>query len=746
MKNNTVIQRKNPENVKEMEGTEACEFERLPSDTDKTLIEELLRNDVSLSRVCDLFRDRINDKHITKIAREIVTTASSSEEVQNSSGAGNEICLVSADNRSLSTPFTAVASLPRLGTEILNRSISATHDATFMKAHATNFTKEAPEELLDPLFFTIMNDPVVLSSGYVVDRGTILDVNGSLRFSLCPFTRAPLKAEVYPLICRKRMLKDYRERMLGNMIKTARRLLEERCFGEFKEIMSTAELFIDDLGKSTYTRLSAQLAKISLEAHTIEDNCCSLLPEDLAKIYIRIYCGSPYFHDYSPNKAKEESTVNVNDGSIDDKLIEFNLFQSRIHEMLSKADKAVEGNRLDEASTWLDACEMVRQSCPSFDFPMAKLLLKLAKAKGEDDLFSFQRLVYEEIQSDLEEVTRFCAEEGICHEDLTRKLKPVTLLVGSLHDREQDHEWRCALKSDSLTSKVSSVRVHAGSFEDQNWGNIKGMLGLALYDSDGVLVTRCNLFGTYRDTNYDYGDHPARVLNMQDEVVSMARPGFTYALEYRVGGGGGHSLHVTQWYCKIFPLGFLPSSESMHSYTMHDPEGDAGLFTGKLDRNGKGHGLGELVYYDEDIFIGEFSHGSLKTGVLYKKGKKGRYTMKEGQWSQVLERNILARFPHDVILCTSSVKKGYSYTEEENDSDSDSERQAGEEPEALAVEEEDGLGRDGGGCCGGGVPQAAVLPTGADLARFVEGVVASAVTASLAGVTAMVGAVVLQPL
>jgi len=642
----------------------------IQSDDDNILIEELLKNGVSLARVCELFRNRIDEKCIRKLARNIISTASSS-------GENDTLC---GDN---SQPATArFASMPRLGTDILNRSISATRDSNFIKAHAINLAKEAPEELLDPLFFTLMNDPVVVSSGYVFDRDTVLDSNGNLRFTFCPFTRASLKKDVYPLICRKSMLKDYLERTLGNMIKTAQHLLDQRCFMDFEELMSTAERFINDLGESIYTRLSAQLAKLSLEAHTIKDGCSSILPKDLAEIYIRIYSGLSSFKKVHSSETSKDCSIA--DESSNDELVEFKLFESRIHEMVHNGNKAMAGNDIDKASAWLDACEVVQQSCLSINVPIAKLKLSLAKAKGEHDLFPFQRLVYEEIRSNPKEVSCFCAEEGISEEDLTKVLTPMTLLVEKLYDDEVGGEWRCALTSNVLESRISSVRVHAGMFKDQNWGNKKGKIGLALYDADGKLVTRCDLFGTYRSDGYTYGDKPSRVLLMKDEIVSMARPGFKYALEYTVGGGGGHILAVNALYCKIFPLGYLPSQKFIQSCSMHDPEGDEGLYAGQVDKNGKAHGLGELVYYERYIFVGDFSHGTLKDGVLYKKNKIPFYAMQDGRWITPCTSDILDRFPYDAILCrrdSNNYRGRYREHDEQNDSESDPESDSDDDEE-----------------------------------------------------------------
>lgn len=65
--------------------------------------------------------------------------------------------------------------------------LSATDDPNFIIDYSSrllqDLLKDAPEEFIDPIFFTMMNDPVVLSSGFVCDRKTIIDEKkGQLNF------------------------------------------------------------------------------------------------------------------------------------------------------------------------------------------------------------------------------------------------------------------------------------------------------------------------------------------------------------------------------------------------------------------------------------------------------------------------------------------------------------------------------------------------------------------------------------
>ena len=49
-------------------------------------------------------------------------------------------------------------------------------------------------DLMDLVTLTPLKDPVVMSSGYVVDRATFYDSVGNMRFAYCPFTRIGLSS------------------------------------------------------------------------------------------------------------------------------------------------------------------------------------------------------------------------------------------------------------------------------------------------------------------------------------------------------------------------------------------------------------------------------------------------------------------------------------------------------------------------------------------------------------------------
>lgn len=62
-------------------------------------------------------------------------------------------------------------------------------------------------------------------------------------------------------------------------------------------------------------------------------------------------------------------------------------------------------------------------------------------------------------------------------------------------------------------------------------------------------MTRCNIFGTIRQDQLS--EHAERTLSSTEPVVSSAQAHDVYKLEYTVGGGGGHELHVKNWVCTL---------------------------------------------------------------------------------------------------------------------------------------------------------------------------------------------------
>merc|ERR1719198_1361330 len=93
--------------------------------------------------------------------------------------------------------------------DVLSRSKSVKEDDKFFKQLMDQIDKDPNKNYVDPIFYNVMVDPVVLSSGVVMNRQTILNDNGTLKYDQCPMTRQHLKSDVYPLNFLKSELRDW---------------------------------------------------------------------------------------------------------------------------------------------------------------------------------------------------------------------------------------------------------------------------------------------------------------------------------------------------------------------------------------------------------------------------------------------------------------------------------------------------------------------------------------------------------
>lgn len=514
-----------------------------------------------------------------------------------------------------------------LGRAVLERSNSATKDAEFVDMHIANLTKDAPEELLDPLFFTLMRDPVVISTGYVMDRSHVLDEQGRLKFRNCPFTRASLKDDVYPLVEKRKQLQEFKEQRLEAMCSAAQIFLKTRQFGQFDEVIRIAEAFVDDLGEATYLHQAKKLAELRLEAAETAGHVFS--PAEFAKILIRIHRAS-----LSEFSSSQDASLR---------------FQERVMLLEARTRDALAAKNMEEASEWCKACEAVRAESKVF-LPVASLQLELAKQQGKD-LYRPRILAYRELGGDPEAIKQFFEIEQIGPSDVIDH-RPILLCCGRIMERTADDVWHCAQRSEPIETTMERIVVRVGTFHDQGWGNQKANLGLALYDTEGVLVARCNIFGTYRTPGCTYPDTSSRALDETEEVVALARPGFTYSLEYTVGGGGGHSIEVVPFFCFIYPK----ASQSIVACRIADPEGDEGDYRGPKDSDGHATGYGELEYDDGDIFVGRFHNGGMLEGVVHR-ASSVQFTMKERCWTTAIDAGLVEQYPLSSVIVAGSLDR-----------------------------------------------------------------------------------------
>jgi len=136
--------------------------------------------------------------------------------------------------------------------------------------------------------------------------------------------------------------------------------------------------------------------------------------------------------------------------------------------------------------------------------------------------------------------------------------------IMELHVRkiDDDTQWhgrkKFALRSEPLQGEVEKIEVSVARFEDQGWGGCQARLCIYLHDpaNEDTQVAWMKIFGPLRTSEYDYSKHgssPSCTIGKEEAVVALAKPGMVYKLRYQNGGGGGHSITVDNWRCKIFP-------------------------------------------------------------------------------------------------------------------------------------------------------------------------------------------------
>lgn len=92
-----------------------------------------------------------------------------------------------------------------------------------------------------------MVDPIVLSSGQVMDRKTALEDNGKLKFTHCPMTRKRLSKKVYPLSFLKGHLRDWLINRFKNILLIAEEYKDQP--EKFDRICELADLALKNLGE-----------------------------------------------------------------------------------------------------------------------------------------------------------------------------------------------------------------------------------------------------------------------------------------------------------------------------------------------------------------------------------------------------------------------------------------------------------------------------------------------------------------
>lgn len=410
---------------------------------DAALIEELLLAQVPLERTIELFRGRVDEPDIQRVAEKLVSDQD----------------------------FQSEVSLTGLVKSILERSKSASKDAGLMDTYISKLAEEVPEDFMDPIFMTIMKDPVVLSSGFVVDRDTVIErTTGRMKFHTCPFTRERLIEYVYPLVFLKKKLVHYKEQKIQPLLAAAAHLVENNQLNAFLKVQAAIKEFISSLGEAIYARYEKEVSELNLKAWEKAGPIDAKLwtPDMLADNFVRLYKSMPELWD---NRQSEE---------IAKKKLEL---LDRISVLGKLAHEAIGNDELEEASAWCDACELVNHSCLRLKpFPVNRMRLTICKKHG-GDIGGLRANVYLEIQSDASALEEFFKEEGLDHDEFECFAHlPIAIRV------------KCSVYVDSCTFAYPNGRV-------VNYGGSGGDHEVLIELEEGEMVVAVEGF-QYYDPKY----------------------------------------------------------------------------------------------------------------------------------------------------------------------------------------------------------------------------------------------------
>jgi hypothetical protein len=106
------------------------------------------------------------------------------------------------------------------------------------------------EDFMDPIFLTVMTNPVVLSSGVTMDHSTAFKDN-KFQFTKCPFTNTDLKNKAYPLNCLRAEIVDFTKKRFDTALTISKTYKNDP--EKFQKATEAAEKFLLDLGEETYS-------------------------------------------------------------------------------------------------------------------------------------------------------------------------------------------------------------------------------------------------------------------------------------------------------------------------------------------------------------------------------------------------------------------------------------------------------------------------------------------------------------
>lgn len=330
----------------------------------------------------------------------------------------------------------------KVGAQLLERSASNVRSALgsdkFVESLLDSLEADPDPMLMDPLFMVPLKDPVVLSSGFVVDRSTALDDRGEMRLQSCPFSRQPLEPKVYPLHLLRDKVKAWKLERLNKAVEIADKLLSQDHVDAAERVFNIAERFMDEVGDATYSEAAKRLAAVERRAPSAKE------PRRCLMIYQRLGRMLP-----------EHERVE--------------LVRDAVQEFLAGVKKAVQAKDASTASAWLDPSinswlcgAEIRPlwQAQLHEWQATQLLLAKTLDKTEA-VWQWRRVMRTRLSAVPKELQKWLQEEGLTGEeeelqDVAALFDPSLWSLGSYGGNAEPYSW--------IDESMGIIRLEPGRF------------------------------------------------------------------------------------------------------------------------------------------------------------------------------------------------------------------------------------------------------------------------------------------
>lgn len=120
----------------------------------------------------------------------------------------------------------------------------------------------------------------------------------------------------------------------------------------------------------------------------------------------------------------------------------------------------------------------------------------------------------------------------------------------SISDTKSVEEFKVVVSTSELKQKVARLHFEC-EWKDQDWGNKKGVMKVCLMHS-GSQAAEKDLFGVCRADGRTDWKKVERVLQGEEKLAKQISRGDTLVVKYKVGGGGGHQLHIKNFKLTVY--------------------------------------------------------------------------------------------------------------------------------------------------------------------------------------------------